>query len=118
MGGRSERNEFLLLHAFHEKNYIVPDKPSFKKAQLDQVKVPTATPAVRFTSAPPVTVAVSPQAEGDEEVEVAKGKRRKKAAYAGGLVLDPKVGESGSLEGVFVSLVWFLKSLSLFLFLS
>ncbi|CAF94751.1 unnamed protein product, partial [Tetraodon nigroviridis] len=67
MGGRSERNEFLLLHAFHEKNYIVPDKPSFKKAQLDQ-------------------------AEGDEEVEVAKGKRRKKAAYAGGLVLDPKVG--------------------------
>ncbi|XP_068566425.1 DNA polymerase alpha catalytic subunit [Cebidichthys violaceus] len=67
MGGRSERNEFLLLHAFHDKNYIVPDKPSFKKTQLETV-------------------------EGEEEVDAGKGKRKKKAAYAGGLVLDPKVG--------------------------
>uniref|UniRef100_A0A673AYZ4 DNA polymerase n=1 Tax=Sphaeramia orbicularis TaxID=375764 RepID=A0A673AYZ4_9TELE len=67
MGGRAERNEFLLLHAFHEKSYIVPDKPSFKKTQLEM-------------------------AEGEEEVDAGKGKRKKKAAYAGGLVLDPKVG--------------------------
>ncbi|KAF7213996.1 DNA polymerase alpha catalytic subunit isoform X2 [Nothobranchius furzeri] len=67
MGGRSERNEFLLLHAFHDKNYIVPDKPSFRKAQLET-------------------------AEGDDDADAGKGKRKKKAAYAGGLVLDPKVG--------------------------
>ncbi|XP_029955043.1 DNA polymerase alpha catalytic subunit isoform X3 [Salarias fasciatus] len=67
MGGRSERNEFLLLHAFHDKNYIVPDKPSFRKTQLELV-------------------------EGEEDVDAGKGKRKKKAAYAGGLVLDPKVG--------------------------
>ncbi|KAF6722888.1 DNA polymerase alpha catalytic subunit [Oryzias melastigma] len=67
MGGRSERNEYLLLHAFHDKNYIVPDKPSFKKAQLETV-------------------------EGEEDVDAGKGKRKKKAAYSGGLVLDPKVG--------------------------
>ncbi|KAG7275055.1 LOW QUALITY PROTEIN: hypothetical protein CRUP_001775 [Coryphaenoides rupestris] len=68
MGGRSERNEFLLLHAFHDKNYIVPDKPSFRKLQQAAV-------------------------EGEEDVDAGtKGKRRKKAAYAGGLVLDPKIG--------------------------
>uniref|UniRef100_A0A672P6V3 DNA polymerase n=1 Tax=Sinocyclocheilus grahami TaxID=75366 RepID=A0A672P6V3_SINGR len=67
MGGRSERNEYLLLHAFHEKNFIVPDKQFFKKPQ---------------------------QGEG-EDIDSGKGKSnktRKKAAYAGGLVLDPKVG--------------------------
>uniref|UniRef100_A0A8C2JGL8 DNA polymerase n=1 Tax=Cyprinus carpio TaxID=7962 RepID=A0A8C2JGL8_CYPCA len=67
MGGRSERNEYLLLHAFHEKNFIVPDKQFFKKPQQDM----------------------------DEDIDSGKGKSnktRKKAAYAGGLVLDPKVG--------------------------
>ncbi|XP_037368486.1 DNA polymerase alpha catalytic subunit [Talpa occidentalis] len=70
MGGRSERNEFLLLHAFYENNYIVPDKQIYRKPQ---------------------------QKLGDEDEEIDGDtnkyrKGRKKAAYAGGLVLDPKVG--------------------------
>lgn len=60
-GGRSERNEWLLLHAFAEKNYLVPDKQrrdNFKK-KVDGSE----------TAAP-----------------------KKKAQYAGGLVLDPIKG--------------------------
>ncbi|CAI5772360.1 DNA polymerase alpha catalytic subunit isoform X2 [Podarcis lilfordi] len=70
MGGRAERNEYLLLHAFYEKDYIVPDKQLFKKSQQKQL-------------------------EDDEDIEGDQNKSkigRKKAAYSGGLVLDPKVG--------------------------
>nr|XP_032834503.1 DNA polymerase alpha catalytic subunit isoform X2 [Petromyzon marinus] len=65
LGGRSERNEFLLLHAFHQRNFICPDKTYGRK---------------NSTAAE----------EEDEDGERGRGKR--KAAYAGGLVLEPKVG--------------------------
>ncbi|KAM6447113.1 DNA polymerase alpha catalytic subunit isoform 2-T2 [Liasis olivaceus] len=68
MGGRAERNEYLLLHAFYEKDYIVPDKQLFKKQK---------------------------HLEEDEDFEGDQNKSklgRKKAAYSGGLVLEPKVG--------------------------
>lgn len=55
-GGRSERNEFLLMHAFYEKDYIVPDKKVFNDKENDE------------------------------------NAGRKKAAYAGGLVLEPIKG--------------------------
>ncbi|XP_047521057.1 DNA polymerase alpha catalytic subunit [Pieris napi] len=65
LGGRSERNEFLLLHAFNEKNYIVPDKVYGKKNIVE---------------------------DENEEEGVNKKQGKKKAAYSGGLVLDPKKG--------------------------
>lgn len=70
MGGRSERNEYLLLHAFYENDFLVPDKQFYKKNQQTVV-------------------------EDDEDMDTDQNKNkkvRKKAAYAGGLVLDPKVG--------------------------
>ncbi|GFR77685.1 DNA polymerase, partial [Elysia marginata] len=71
LSGRSERNEWLLLHAFHEKQYICPDK-EFKKKQA---------PAILD--------------EDNEELDQGGGKKtqgRRKPAYSGGLVLEPKKG--------------------------
>ncbi|KAI8044811.1 hypothetical protein M5D96_000983 [Drosophila gunungcola] len=67
-GGRSERNEFLLLHAFYEKNYIVPDKkPQSKRGGAGD---------------PEATLLGADATLG----------AKKKAAYAGGLVLEPMRG--------------------------
>ncbi|CAB4056412.1 POLA1 [Lepeophtheirus salmonis] len=67
LGGRAERNEFLLLHAFSEKNYIVPDKSFSNKKNRGNHDL------------------------GDESsIPVKAG--RKKPSYAGGLVLEPKRG--------------------------
>ncbi|XP_062567518.1 DNA polymerase alpha catalytic subunit-like [Saccostrea cucullata] len=71
LGGRSERNEYLLLHAFTEKNFIVPDK-EYKKVTVQKETL-----------------------DDDEAEDVGKGgkaSRRRKPAYAGGLVLEPKKG--------------------------
>jgi DNA polymerase alpha subunit A len=72
-GARAERNEYLLLHEFHAKKFIVPDKnfkgqPGGKKQAIEN------------------------DAGEDEEAPVASKSARRKPAYAGGLVLEPKKG--------------------------
>lgn len=70
LGGRSERNEYLLLHAFTERDFIVPDK--FYNRRNIQV------------------------AHDDDELDQTAGQSKKtgrrKPAYSGGLVLEPKRG--------------------------
>ena len=73
LGGRAERNEFLLLHAFSDRNYICPDKQYGKKKNN--------------------VVSNDGEAEdGDHGGKTGSGSGRRKPAYAGGLVLEPKKG--------------------------
>ncbi len=79
-GARAERNEFLLLHEFHNLKFICPDKQVFS------------------STAPAFTIGA---AEGDEDgkeaatstaTNLTKSAGRRKPAYSGGLVLEPKKG--------------------------
>ncbi|KXS22075.1 hypothetical protein M427DRAFT_163586 [Gonapodya prolifera JEL478] len=82
MGGRAERNEFLLLHEFHKLKYILPDK-SFANSKKNKQGAATA-----------------PELDGDDEGDDEKPQDerrrgttgRRKPAYSGGLVLEPKKG--------------------------
>ena len=95
MGGRSERNEYLLLHAFNEKNFIVPDKYQNRK---------------------PVAAA---EVDGDDDENAdhttSGGKKagRRKPAYAGGLVLEPKKGSGLVPSTIFGRIVCYIYVLGL-----
>ncbi|KAK6035303.1 hypothetical protein COOONC_27191 [Cooperia oncophora] len=78
MGGRAERNEFLLLHAFYKANYIAPNKytSNFRKGKQEkEVGIEDG--------------AVNDEADKDDK----EGKSKNKAQYSGGLVLEPKKGK-------------------------
>jgi DNA polymerase alpha subunit A len=79
-GGRSERNEYLLCHEFHRKKYIVPDKKGWSPKKTD--------------SGGPSAGGQGGDGDGDGDGDGGtKGvRRKKKPAYAGGLVLEPKRG--------------------------
>jgi DNA polymerase alpha subunit A len=75
-GARAERIEYLLLHEFHALKYVLPEKKQFEDKSNAKKKKGDAD-----------------DNDDDDNIHV-KGmaKSRAKAAYAGGLVLEPKKG--------------------------
>ncbi|KAI9032680.1 hypothetical protein CLU79DRAFT_727437 [Phycomyces nitens] len=74
-GARAERNEFLLMHEFHRQKFICPDKTFGGKQQTAIIE------------------ALEHNQDGDTEVvHTKKSKSKRKPAYSGGLVLEPKKG--------------------------
>ena len=94
-GARAQRIEYLLLHEFHGRKYLVPDKLPFK----ERTRVARAAAAAATAD---IDEALDGGDGGGEEDELmgdagapAKGgasRKRGAPAYAGGLVLEPKKG--------------------------
>ncbi|XP_077230680.1 DNA-directed DNA polymerase [Tasmannia lanceolata] len=87
-GARAQRVEYLLLHEFHAKKYIVPDKfPSRgKESNLTKRRV---SHSVEGGDVDDLNNGI-PFDNDAQHIDQAKGK--KGPAYSGGLVLEPKKG--------------------------
>lgn len=87
-GARAQRVEYLLLHAFHAKKYIVPDKMSFhmKEAKLAKRRINHDGEDRN------VELDMDDENLDNEASHSDRGKGKKGPAYAGGLVLEPKKG--------------------------
>ncbi|CAH9145538.1 unnamed protein product [Cuscuta epithymum] len=88
-GARAQRVEYLLLHEFHSKKFIVPDKLSSKtrESKLTKRKLNHGDDGKESD-----VINLDDSSFGNELSEIENGKTRKGPAYSGGLVLEPKRG--------------------------
>ncbi|CAF2163499.1 unnamed protein product [Brassica napus] len=85
-GARAQRIEYYLLHTFHSKKYILPDKLSQRMKEIKSSKR-------RMNHGPEDHNVDELDADLALENDPSKGNKTKKGpAYAGGLVLEPKKG--------------------------
>ncbi|XVE87107.1 hypothetical protein DITRI_Ditri18aG0089600 [Diplodiscus trichospermus] len=87
-GARAQRVEYLLLHAFHAKKYIVPDKssPHMKETKVTKRRINHGVEDGNMDEVDNNDV------NFEDETHNERGKGKKGPAYAGGLVLEPKRG--------------------------
>ncbi|XP_020888004.1 DNA polymerase alpha catalytic subunit isoform X2 [Arabidopsis lyrata subsp. lyrata] len=85
-GARAQRNEYYLLHTFHSKKFILPDKiPQHRKERKASKRRINHGPEDHSVDELDFDLAL--------ENDPSKGNKTKKGpAYAGGLVLEPKKG--------------------------
>ncbi|KAM7510391.1 hypothetical protein LguiB_009266 [Lonicera macranthoides] len=88
-GARAQRVEYLLLHAFHAKKFIVPDKFSSHAKEIKTTK--------RKSNISVDVKGIDELDADDANIEIDSlhndhGKTKKGPSYLGGLVLEPKKG--------------------------
>ncbi|KAG0453481.1 hypothetical protein HPP92_024785 [Vanilla planifolia] len=86
-GARAQRVEYLLLHAFHAKKYMVPDKFSAINKELSKTKRKVNAGIDGENDDNSNDAIFDNDGEANDH-----GKGRKAPAYSGGLVLEPKKG--------------------------